>query len=92
VSAIRGYRESDSTKLVSIANEAFGDEIERGMNSFTQDTFSKWVQRRGCTVTVAEKEGDVVGFMILTEGNIEAPAQIHLIGVEKSKRGHRSLA
>jgi RimJ/RimL family protein N-acetyltransferase len=36
----------------------------------------------------AEREGDVVGFMILTEGNIEALAQIQLIGVEKSKRGH----
>jgi len=87
MSAIRSYRESDSIKLVSIANEAFGDEIVRGMSPFTQDTFSKWVQRRGCAVTVAERDGSVVGFMILTEGNIEAPAQIQVIGVEKSQRG-----
>lgn len=76
MSAIRSYRESDSDKLVSIANEAFGDEIERVMSPFNQDNFSRWVQRRGCTVTVTEKDGDVVRFMILTEGNIEAPAQI----------------
>ena len=87
MSDIRSYRESDSDKLVSIANEAFGDEIERGMIPFIPDTFSKWTQRRGCIVTVTEKDGDVVGFMILTEGNIEAPAQIQLMGVEKSLRG-----
>jgi ribosomal protein S18 acetylase RimI-like enzyme len=84
---IRSYRESDSDKLLSIANEAFSDEIERGMSPFSQDTFSKWAQRRGCVITVTEKDGDVVGFMILTEGNIEAPAQIQLMGVEKSQRG-----
>ena len=87
MSAIRSYKESDSNKLVSIANEAFGDEIERGMSPFDQTTFSRWTQRRGCTITVTEKDGDVVGFMILTEGNIETPAQIQLMGVEKSQRG-----
>ena len=87
MSDIRSYREPDSDELISIANEAFGDEIERGMSPFSQDTFSRWAQRRGCAITVAEKDGDVVGFMILTEGSIEAPAQIQLMGVEKSQRG-----
>ena len=84
---IRSYKESDSNTLVSIANEAFRDEIRRGMGSFTQDTFMGWTKRRGCVISVYEIDGVDVGFMILTEGNIEAPAQIQLIGVEKGLRG-----
>jgi len=88
MSIIRNYRETDSNLLVLIANEAFNDEIKRGMSPFTQDTFSAWTKRRGCAMSVAENEGEVVGFMIITEGSVEAPAQIHVIAVKYGLRGH----
>jgi len=84
---IRNFSESDAMLLAQISNEAFSDEIARGMPSFTPEGLLDFSRRSGVKVFVAENERNIVGFLTLTEGNIEAPAQIHLIAVRKDFRG-----
>jgi ribosomal protein S18 acetylase RimI-like enzyme len=84
---IRDLSESDVVLLAQISNEAFSDEIARGMPSFTSDRFLDFSRRPGMRVFVAENDRNIVGFLTLTEGNIEAPAQVHLIAVRKDSRG-----
>lgn len=78
---------ADATSLVQISNEAFSDEIDKGMQPFTSERFIDFSKKPQVKVFVAEVKEEVVGFLVLAEGNIEAPAQIHLMAVEKNSRG-----
>ncbi|MDI6904779.1 MAG: GNAT family N-acetyltransferase [Candidatus Bathyarchaeia archaeon] len=84
---IRSFSMADAKSLAQISNEAFRDEIDRGMQSFTSERFIDFSKKPHVKVYVAEAEREVVGFLILTEGNIETPAQIHLIAVMKNFGG-----
>lgn len=84
---IRNFSESDTEILTQISNTAFGDELARGMPKFTPDGFIKWSGRPEVRIFVAEDSGKVVGFLTLAEGNVEMPAQIHLMAVEEELRG-----
>ena len=83
---IRGFRSGDASRLAEIAGEAFAEEIQRGMPAFTEEYFTRRGGRPGVRLVVAEEEGEVVGFMLLTDATVEAPAQVHLVAVEASCR------
>ena len=83
---IRNFSESDAEMLAQMSNMAFSDELARGMPQFTHDGFVKWSGRPGVRIFVAEESGKVVGFLTLTEGSVEIPAQIHLMAVEEKLR------
>jgi len=83
---IRDFSEKDSTAMSEIANEAFSDEVDRGMPRFTSEGLTKASERPGVKVLIAEDAGDVIGFLSLTEGSVESPAQIHLVAVRKESR------
>jgi hypothetical protein len=80
---IRNFSESDAEMLAQMSNTAFSDELARGMTQFTPEGFIKWSGRPGVRIFVAEDSGKVVGFLTLTEGNVETSAQIHLMAVEE---------
>ncbi len=84
---IRNFSDSDSGSLAQISNEAFCDEIAMGMSSFDPKTFIEFSKKEGVTVFVAEDRKKVLGFITLTGGDIELPAQIHLVAVKKEFRG-----
>ena len=84
---IRNFSESDAEILAQISNEAFSDELARGMPQFTPEGFIKSSERKGVRIFVAEDSGKVVGFLTLVEGNVEIPAQIHLVAVAEELRG-----
>jgi len=84
---IRRFSMPDAMSLVQISNEAFSEEIDRGMQSFTSERFIDFSKKPYVKVFIAEVEREVVGFLILAEGNTETPAQIHLIAVTKNYRG-----
>lgn len=84
---IREFSESDSVALGQISNEAFRDEIARGMPRPTRESFINSSKRPGVKIYIAEDAGDVVGFLTLTEGDIQTPAQIHLVAVKKGHTG-----
>ena len=84
---IEDFNEGDAKALSHIADEAFGDELDRGMPSFTPLVFIRSSRRSGTRIFVARFEGEVVGFLTLTEVVKGEPAQIHLVGVEKRYRG-----
>lgn len=73
--------------LAQMSNTAFSDELARGMTQFTPEGFIKWSGRPGVRIFVAEDSGKAVGFLTLTEGSVETPAQIHLMAVEEELRG-----
>ena len=83
---IREYREVDAESIAKISNEAFADEIERGMNRFTSEWCQNWFQRKMTKIFVAEDNSVVQGYLILTESNVEVPAQIHLMAVDHEFR------
>lgn len=83
------FSEADAQTLAEIGNEAFGDEIARGLPPFTQGRFIKFHQREGVKLTVAEDNGMVAGFLVITVGDETVPAQVHLVGIKKSLRGLR---
>jgi len=84
---IRDFHEEDAITLIQICNKAFGDEITRGMRAFTAERFVEFSKRPGMKVFVAEsKEEGIAGFLTLTEGSIEMPAQIHLMAVRRDLR------
>jgi len=84
---IRDFSENDALTLVQISNNAFSDELARGMPQFTSEGFIKSSKRPGIRIFIAEDLGKVVGFLTLIEGNIEIPAQIHLVAVAEELRG-----
>lgn len=84
---LRAFRDDDAARLAAIATESFSDEVERGMPEFTEDYFSGRAEKQAFRLWVAEMEGEVVGFAVLTESNIEVPAQLHLVAVERTHRG-----
>jgi len=83
---VRSFREKDAEECASIANEAFTEEISRGMPRFTADYFVKRASQPSVNITVVEDER-VIGFMLLTDANLHFPAQLHLVAVKKEKRG-----
>jgi len=84
---VRGFRDGDAAWLAEIANTAFGDEIGRGMPVFDEEYFVKRRDRPGVRLVVAEMDGVAVGFMLMTDATVEAPAQLHLVAVEEGLRG-----
>lgn len=83
---IRDFRESDAITLVHISNEAFRDELDRGMSRFTPERFVSLSTRANARILIAEEAGEVAGFLTLTEGDVETPAQTHLVAVGRGFR------
>jgi len=83
---IRDFRESDVITLVHISNEAFRDELDRRMSAFTPERFVSFSTRPNARILIAEEIADVAGFVTLTEGDVETPAQIHPVAVRKKFR------
>jgi ribosomal protein S18 acetylase RimI-like enzyme len=84
---LRDFSEADAQTLTEIGNEAFGDEIARGLPPFTHGRFIKFHQSEGIKLTVAEDNGMVAGFLVVTVGDKAVPAQVHLVGIKKNLRG-----
>ena len=84
---IRGFSEIDAIALAQIFNESFRDEIDRGMPVFTVERVNSSSKRTDLKILIAEDEGQVVGFLTLNEGNIEAVPHISLVAVKESHRG-----
>lgn len=84
---IRRFSENDATTLGQISNEALRDEIDRGMPTFTVERLISSSKRPDMRILIAEDEGEVVGFLTLNEGNIEAVPHISLVAVKESHRG-----
>ena len=83
---IRNLQEKDTASCVTIANEAFHDEILRGMLAFNTKYFIKRIVTKNVKLVVAEKK-KILGFMLITDANVFVPAQLHLLAVEKEERG-----
>jgi hypothetical protein len=60
------FSEADGQILAEICNEAFGDEIARGLPPFTQGRFILFHQREGVKFTIAEDNGMIAGFLVVT--------------------------
>lgn len=86
---VRGSRDGDAVRLAAIANEAFSDEIMRGMPVFDEEYFVKRCGRPGFRLVVAEVDGVAVGFALLTDATVEVPSQLHRVAVEEGFRGMR---
>jgi len=84
---IRDFHEEDAITLVQICDKAFSDEITWGMRTFTPERFVEFSKRPGAKVFVVEsREEGIAGFLMLTEGSVEMPAQIHLVAVRRDLR------
>ena len=68
---IRDFSVDDAESLTEISNEAFGDEITRGMSPFSPKRFLDLSEKTGVRVIVAEDNGNILGFLALAEGDIE---------------------
>jgi len=85
---IRAFQEKDAFMLAEVFYEAFGDEVSRGMQQITAEQFVEFSKRSGVKIFVSENEEfKVVAFLTMTEGNIESPAQIHLVAVRQDFQG-----
>ena len=84
---IRDYNDSDAESIAKISSTSFADEIERGMNQFTSKWAQNWSQRKRTKIFVADDNSTLIGYLILTESNIEVPAQIQLMAVKEEFRG-----
>jgi len=85
---IRAFQEKDAFMLAEVFYEAFGDEVSRGMQQITAEQFVEFSKRPGVKIFVSENEEfKVVAFLTMTEGNIESPAQIHLVAVRQDFQG-----
>jgi hypothetical protein len=63
---LRDFSEADAQTLAEICNEAFGDEIARGLPPFTQGRFILFHQREGVNLIIAEDNGMIAGFLVIT--------------------------
>jgi RimJ/RimL family protein N-acetyltransferase len=82
---LREFDEKDASRLVAMFDEAFRDEISRGTPQLTAHQFIDLSKKAGVKIFVCESdESEVVGFLSMTEGSIEHPAQVHLVAVESS--------
>ena len=82
---IRRLEEKDAERCSLLANKGFWDEIERGMQEFTPEYFTSRLDSQRVKMWVAE-EDEVLGFVLITEANVEVPAMLHLITVDETKR------
>jgi len=83
---IRQFRREDAAILAQIFTEAFADEIARGMPPLLPERFIDLSKRPEVKIFVVENGKGAVGFLTLTEGSVETPAQIHLVAVRKDLR------
>jgi len=83
---IREFHEKDAVVLAQTFTEAFADEMARGMPQLPPERFIDLSKRSEVKIFVAENRQGAVGFLTLTEGNVEMPAQIHLVAVRKDLR------
>lgn len=83
---IREFRGKDAVILAQTFTEAFADEMARGMPQLPPERFIDLSKRSEVKIFVAENRQGAVGFLTLTEGNVEMPAQIHLVAVRKDLR------
>jgi len=85
---IRHFHNKDASTLAQIFSEAFSDEVSHGMQQITAKQFIELSKKLGVKIFVTEsKESKAIAFLSMTEGNIELPAQIHLIAVKQNFRG-----
>lgn len=81
------FHEKDASKLEEFC-EAFNDEVSRGMQQVTAEQFVEFSKKLDVKIFVSEsEESKVVAFLSMTEGNIELPAQIHMVAVKQDFRG-----
>ena len=84
---IRGFHKKDASRFAKIFSEAFSDEVSRGMQQITAKQFIEFSKKPDVKIFVTEnKETEAVAFLTMTEGNVESPAQIHLIAVKQDFR------
>jgi predicted GNAT family acetyltransferase len=83
---LRSMEAADSVRCSEIAAEAFSGEIKLGMPAFSSEYFASRIPSERVRMTVAD-DGGVVGFMVYTIANVEQPAVIHLVAVDKPNRG-----
>lgn len=85
---IREFHEKDASTLAEIFCEAFSDEISRGMQQVTIEQFVAFSRKPSVKIFISEnEESKVVAFLSMTEGNIESPAQIHMVAVKQDFQG-----
>lgn len=84
---IRDLEEKDAIDCKAIANTAFSDEIENGMDMFTVEYFLKRVSAKNQKCVVIKDNKTTHGFMIITDANRFVPAQLHLVAIDKESRG-----
>lgn len=84
---IREFDEKDTSALVEIFDEAFSEELARGMPPVTAERFIELSKRSDVKIFVAEDHGEVVGYLAMTEGDGESPSQVHMVAVKKSLQG-----
>lgn len=71
---ILDFHPDHGKSLYAIANDAFKDEIQRGMTSFDEDYFKRGAERTGTHIWVGVFGGKAIGFIIFTEGGEEVPS------------------
>lgn len=84
---IRDLEERDASDCKAIANTAFSDEIENGMDRFTVEYFLKRVKATNQKCVVVNDKQTILGFMVITDANKFVPAQLHLIAIDEESRG-----
>ena len=84
---VREFDEKDIDTVLEIISEAFIDEISRGMPKPTAEKIIESSIRSDFKWFVCKtKDRAVIGFLSMTEGSVEYPAQIHLVAVKSEHR------
>jgi len=83
---IRNFNEKDAPALAEIFDEAFSEELAKGMPPVNAGRFLELSKSLGVKIFVAEDHGEPVGYLAMTEGNVESPSQVHMVAVKKSLR------
>ncbi len=84
---IRNLNEGDAETCMRIANKAFSDEMDRGMDRFNKGYFMKQSRTSNVKLVVAEEKGMVLGFLRVTDANKFVPAQLHMVAIDSGHRG-----
>lgn len=82
---IREFESKDGDALEKIYAEAFRDEIEKGMESFTAENFVIFSKRPEARIFVAEENGIAVGYIAISLRK-GLPAQVHTVAVKTEFR------